>query len=108
MDERTRDIIATRRDRVMRVKKLLIDSLQLDLEPDEIAEDSPLFGFGLGLDSIDALTLVVAVEDQFGVPVPDENLHLFRSVNTIADFLMRSTQTETTYQAGMIVAASSA
>ena len=80
--------VRTRRNTVTRVKRLLIDSLQLNLAEDEIAEDSPLFGFGLGLDSIDALTLLVAVEDHFGIPVSDENMLDFHSVNAIADFVI--------------------
>jgi acyl carrier protein len=87
--DRLQKIIDERRAVVCRVKEILIDRLQLDLRLDEIAEDSALFGFGLGLDSIDALTLIVAVEDSFGVTVPDDNLHIFRSINTIADFILQ-------------------
>lgn len=81
-------IIARRREVVGRVKELLIESLNLDLAPDEIAEDSALFGFGLGLDSIDALTLIVGIEDRFELAVPDNTIHIFRSVNTVADFVI--------------------
>lgn len=81
-------VAARRREAVTRVKQTLIDGLELDLAPSEIAEDSALFGFGLGLDSIDALTLIVAVEDSFGVRIPDDDLRVLRSTNTIVDFVL--------------------
>ena len=46
---------------VHEIKELIINSLKLDKTPDEIADDAPLFGSGLGLDSIDALELAVAI-----------------------------------------------
>lgn len=79
--------LTQRRELVTRVKELLVRALQLDLTPDEIAEDSPLFGFGLGLDSIDALTIIVGIEDELGVVIPEDMPYIFRSVNTIADFV---------------------
>ena len=80
-------LIAQRRALVGRVKGLLIDTLQLDLTPEEIAEDGALFGFGLGLDSIDALSLVVSIEDTFAVSIPDDGVAMLRSINTVADFV---------------------
>lgn len=90
MDARMETLIARRREMVGRVKQVLIERLNLDLQPDEVDEDSALFGFGLGLDSIDALTLIVGLEDQFGIPFPDKNVHIFRSINTIVDFIVGS------------------
>ncbi len=59
-------------DLIPAVKQMIIDSLRIDgMSPDEIDSDAPLFGDGLGLDSIDALQLVVAMEKQFAVIVPD-------------------------------------
>lgn len=89
MDEQMTRTIAERRETLAGVKRALIEQLELDLEPDEIAEDCPLFGFGLGLDSIDALTLVVAVEDAFDVHVPESDVRIFRSANSIADFILQ-------------------
>ncbi len=71
-----------------RLKNVLIEKLRLPLEPDEIAEDSPLFGLGLGLDSVDALEIVVGVEQEFGLSITDEDMAVFRSVNTIIDFVI--------------------
>nr|VFK14807.1 MAG: acyl carrier protein [Candidatus Kentron sp. LPFa]VFK30491.1 MAG: acyl carrier protein [Candidatus Kentron sp. LPFa] len=70
-----------------RLKEVLIERLMLPLEPDEIAEDSPLFGSGLGLDSVDALEIVVVVESNFGVSIADDDMQAFRSINTVVDFI---------------------
>ena len=52
------------------LKKLIVATLNLDgLTPDRIADDEPLFGAGLGLDSVDALELVVALEKEFGISI---------------------------------------
>lgn len=71
------------------VKALLIDGLRLDRRPDEIADGAPIFGEGLGLDSIDALELVVLVEERFHVTIPDEEVgqRAFASVNALVDFV---------------------
>jgi acyl carrier protein len=69
------------------VKKMIIDSLRIEgMSPDEIETDAPLFGEGLGLDSIDALQLVVAMEKDFGVVVPDAatGTKVFASVRSMA------------------------
>lgn len=72
------------------VKQMIIDSLRIeDMSPDEIETDAPLFGEGLGLDSIDALQLVVALEKDFGVVVPDAatGTRVFASVRSMAEFI---------------------
>lgn len=54
------------------IKRLIIAELDLrDREPDSIASDAPLFGTGLGLDSLDALQLAMALEERFGVAIPE-------------------------------------
>ncbi len=75
-----------------RLKKLIIDSLGLeDVTPDDIKDDDPLFGNGLGLDSIDALELVVALEKEFGIVIADEEVgkKIFVSINTLTDFVAK-------------------
>lgn len=75
---------------IEQVKQLIIDALRIEgMAPDEIETDAPLFGDGLGLDSIDALQLVVAMEKQYGVVVPDAatGTKVFQSVRTVADFV---------------------
>ncbi len=75
---------------IQQVKKLIIDSLRIDgMAPEEIETDAPLFGEGLGLDSIDALQLVVAMEKEFGVVVPDAatGTKVFQSVRSMAEYI---------------------
>ena len=72
------------------VKQLIIDALRIEgMTPAEIDTDAPLFGEGLGLDSIDALQLVVAMEKQYGVVVPDAatGTKVFQSVRTVAGYI---------------------
>ena len=75
---------------IPKVKQMIIDSLRIeDMSPDEIETDAPLFGEGLGLDSIDALQLVVAMEKEFGVVVPDAatGTTVFASVRSMAEYI---------------------
>jgi len=77
-------------DLVLELKKLIINTLKLeDIAPEDIDDDAPLFGDGLGLDSIDALELVVALEKNYNVFIPDSEVgkKVFRSVNALADFV---------------------
>ena len=71
------------------VKELLVSGLRLEVRPADIADDAPIFGDGLGLDSIDALELVVLVEERFRVSIPDEEVgkRAFASVNALVDFI---------------------
>ncbi|WP_304224598.1 phosphopantetheine-binding protein [Gracilinema caldarium] len=75
-----------------RVKNVLIHRLNLEITADKIDDDSPLFGMGLGLDSIDSLELVVGVEEEFGVSVPSDNLEVFLSINTLTDFILKTVE----------------
>jgi acyl carrier protein len=75
---------------IVQVKQLIIESLRIEgLNPDEIETDAPLFGEGLGLDSIDVLQLVVAMEKDFGVIVPDAETGtiVFQSVRSMARYI---------------------
>jgi acyl carrier protein len=81
------------------VKELLVSGLRLSVTPDEIDDDAPIFGqsddgVGLGLDSIDALELVVLVEERFEVTIPDENTgkRAFSSVRALGDFVLSQRQ----------------
>ncbi len=79
-------------DLVLELKKLIINTLKLeDITPEDIVDDAPLFGEGLGLDSIDALELVVSLEKTYGVFIPDSEVgkKVFRSVNALAEFVRR-------------------
>lgn len=73
-----------------RLKELLIERLKFeDMTPDDIPDDEPLFAGGLGLDSIDALEIVVMLESEFGLKVKNETSARdhFRSVATLAEFV---------------------
>jgi len=73
------------------LKALMIESLMLKTTVEELDDDLPLFGpDGLGLDSIDALELVVCLEKNFGVSVPNSEVaqKALTSVNTIYDYIL--------------------
>ena len=72
-----------------RIKDVLVQSLRLPFPAAQIADDVALFGEGLGLDSIDALELVLAVERTFGVTIGDEQTakRALQSVNALAEFI---------------------
>lgn len=75
---------------ISNLKGHLIQYLNLeDISPDEIDNDAPLFGDGLGLDSIDALELIVLLEQEYGIAVadPSKGREIFESVNTMAQFI---------------------
>lgn len=70
-----------------RIKEVMVEELMLDFEPEEIEDETPIFGAeGLGLDSVDALQLVVAIEKHFGLKVGDAEKakEILQSVETIA------------------------
>jgi len=74
------------------LKKLIVATLNLDgLTPDRIADDEPLFGAGLGLDSVDALELVVALEKEFGISIASHEVDrsVFGSLASLAAFVER-------------------
>jgi acyl carrier protein len=79
------------RDEIKRsLKRLLIDGLRLqDLRPDDIEDAAPIFVDGLGLDSVDALELVVLVEEKFNIQIPDEDVgkRAFASIEALTDFV---------------------
>lgn len=72
------------------LKTRIIEALNLqDVTPEQIIDDAPLFGTGLGLDSIDALELVVMMEKHYGIIIKgiEEGGPAFRSVRALADFI---------------------
>jgi acyl carrier protein len=75
-----------------RIKQIIIEQLNLDgMSEDDIGDGDPLFGEGLGLDSVDALELVVALEKEYGVKIEGEDAtrEAFTSVTTLTEFVNR-------------------
>jgi acyl carrier protein len=87
-DEMQRRKIANRRDVLRQIKEELIDRLQLEFTPDDIDDDTFLFGSGLALDSIDAMEIVIGMQARFGVLMPDGDIASLRTINTLADFVL--------------------
>ena len=75
-----------------KIKEIVVSSLELeDVSPADIETDAPLFGEGLGLDSIDALELGMAIKKNFGVTFsknPGENKAVFHSVKSLAEHIL--------------------
>lgn len=75
---------------ILRLKQQIIAALNLEeMTPDDIDTDAPLFGDGLGLDSIDALELIVLLEKEYGIRLTDPaaGKEVFRSVATMAQYV---------------------
>jgi acyl carrier protein len=74
------------------LKRLIVVELNLrGRDPETIEDDAPLFGGGLGLDSLDALQLAMVIEEKLGVRIPEgeEARSIFKSVRTIADHVAK-------------------
>lgn len=72
-----------------RVKQVIINKLSLKIQPEEIDNQNELFGGGLGLNSIATIEIIVGLEEEFDIQVPDEDLRveLFDNVQTMADYV---------------------
>ena len=74
------------------IRKLMVENLMLQISPEEIDDDQPLFGPGsVGLDSVDALQLVVALDKTYGLKIADPAAarQILQSVNTIAEAVVK-------------------
>ena len=77
---------------IQELKEEIIEALNLeDMEADEIDADEALFGDGLGLDSIDALELIVLLEKNYGIKIedPKDGKEIFYSVNSMAQYITK-------------------
>lgn len=75
---------------ILELKEHIIEVLNLeDMTPADIENDAPLFGEGLGLDSIDALELIVMMEKEYGIKLknPAEGKEIFKSINVMAQYI---------------------
>ncbi|NLG15250.1 MAG: acyl carrier protein [Lentisphaerae bacterium] len=85
MDEQTKQFR-------LKFKQQLIEWLQLeDKTPEDIVDDQPLFGEGLGLDSLDAVEIVIALKREYNIPQTevDKNREIFVSFEALADFVQK-------------------
>ena len=86
MTPELRDKIETREAALAAVVDMLITSLQVERAPAEFDPDTPLFGTGLALDSVDAVEIVVALESKFGVSLDEDQAPAaLRTINTLVD-----------------------
>lgn len=77
------------------VKEQLIEALGLeDMSADEIQDDAALFGEGLGLDSVDAIELVIYLDNQYGIKIDNvgQSKEIFVSIRTLTDFINQNKQ----------------
>lgn len=82
--------ISNMEDLKLELKEKIIDALNLeDLTPQDIEDDAPIFMEGLGLDSIDALELMLLMEKNYGIRLasPAEGKQVFKSLNTMAEYI---------------------
>jgi acyl carrier protein len=75
---------------ILKLKREIIEVLNLEeVKPEDIDDDAPLFGEGLGLDSIDALELIVLMEKNYGIKLndPARGRELFKSIRVMAGYI---------------------
>jgi acyl carrier protein len=85
-------------DLKLKLKELLVENLNLnDIRPEDIADDQPIFGEGLGLDSIDALEIIVLLQQHFGIRLTkaDNGPQVLATVNSIAAYITAHPQART-------------
>jgi acyl carrier protein len=88
MDANLKAQIERRAEVLQVIKDDLITRLNLPYRPEDLHEDISLLGSGLGLDSLDALEVILGIEHSFGVKVEEDNISILRSINSIADFVL--------------------
>ena len=96
MDGDLKSIIEERAEVLATIKRDLIGRLNLAYEPDDLHEDVSLLGSGLGLDSLDALEVILGIERAFDVKVADDNMGILRSINSIADYVLAERRSKET------------
>lgn len=81
--------IEKREETLQKVRKMLITSLDMNLSPEELDPDTTLFATGLGLDSVDAVVLIVELEANFGITISEEeSMRALRTINSLVDMVI--------------------
>ena len=90
MQTNQKPVVSSTADLQREVAGLLVECLNLDVGADEIAPDAPLYGDGLGLDSIDVLEVALAVSKRYGLQRradDEDNRHIFSSLRSLSDYI---------------------
>ena len=78
-------------DLILELKRKIVGTLKLEgVDPEQIDSDQPLFGAGLGLDSIDALELVVMLERDYGIVIKSFQREIWASARALAEFVLKN------------------
>lgn len=87
--------IAARERVLAKLRQVIVEDLNVDREAADIDPDTPIFATGLGLDSVDAVEIMVSLEDAFDMQVPDDPRvrSAMRTLNTLIDFILINEQT---------------
>ena len=88
IEENLKRAIEERAEVLRAIKEDLITRLNLPFRPEDLHEDVSLLGSGLGLDSLDALEVILGIEHTFGIKLADDNIPVLRSINSIADHVL--------------------
>ena len=80
--------IRQRREVLEAIKDELVERLELEVEPEDIDDDTFLFGGGLQLDSIDSMEIIIGMQARFDVMIEEDDVEPLRTINTLADFVI--------------------
>ncbi len=90
MQNNQKPTVASTADLQLEVAELLIECLNLEVTADQITPDAPLYGDGLGMDSIDVLEVALTVSKRYGVQLradSEDNQHIFSSLRSLSDYI---------------------
>lgn len=95
MQQELKEKIELRENTFLRLAELLISALQLNKTIEEMDPDTPLFATGLGLDSVDAVMIIVELESKFEITISEEEgILALRTINTLVDLVLNKMKNE--------------